>query len=211
MLFCVKNSKKDFFMPLDFSNLIMPIRTPRLTIMSPAPHMGPAVYDAVMETQPQLREWLAWALGDPTPEGYEKIMTEAHEKFISGKDFMMLAFDANGKFVIGTGIHAINNFDTAIAHIGYWCRASEQGKGYVTEVANALTRYALLEMKLKKISIHAAVENTTSIAVAERLGFPLEYNSQFGTFRANTGEPMTLNVYSRFDLAGLPPLDVSWG
>ena len=192
-------------------DLPMPIRTPRLTIMPAAAGMGQGMYDAVMETQPQLREWFGWAHKDPTPDGYEEIMREEGAKFAMRKDFMLLAFDKNNKMIGSTGFHPINQFETPVVHIGYWCRQSEQGKGYVTEIVNGLTRYAFDVMNLKKVSIHIAQENAASIAVAERTGFPLEYTSRFGALRPHTNELTTLNVYSRFDTNGLPPLDVSWG
>lgn len=192
-------------------DLPMPIRTPRLIIKPCEPGMGAAMHEAVQESREQLLPWMPWAHNETTPEKYEEIVRKEAGKFMAREDFMLVVFDHAGKLVASTGFHPINNFATPVIHIGYWCRTSEQGKGYVTEFVNALTRYAFDVMDMKKVQINVDEGNAASTRVAERNGFPLEYRSRFGIRRADTKEPMTLNVYSRFDTVGLPPLDVSWG
>ena len=58
--------------------------------------------------------------------------------------------------------------------IGYWLAAGAQGQGLITRAARALTTYGFEEVGLHRVTIKAAVENTRSRAVAERLGFVQE-------------------------------------
>ena len=62
--------------------------------------------------------------------------------------------------------------------IGYWCRKSYQGQGYVTETVNALTDFAFTHLNAKRVFIRCDVDNHASANVARRAGFELE-----GTFR----------------------------
>ncbi len=123
----------------------------------------------------------------------------------------MIVFNQTGRFIGSTGLHYINGFETPIMHIGYWCRASEQGKGYVTEWVNALTRYGFEILGLKKISIHADSENEKSMAVPERLGYNFEYAAKGGMAKPGVDDLRMMNVYSCFCADDLPPLDVTWG
>lgn len=187
----------------------MPIRTPRLVIMPPAAGMGQAFYDAKIESMTANKEWFNWAHQDTSPEIEEKMMRKQSAKFITRDDMMLMVFDHAGRLIGSTGFHWVNR-DIPTVHIGYWIRQSEQGNGYVTEWVNALTRYGFDVMKFKKISIHCDDENSRSAAVATRLGFPLEYVSQWGIAKPLQDERRDLRVYSRTDMQGLPPLDVSW-
>ena len=58
--------------------------------------------------------------------------------------------------------------------IGYWCRASCQGKGYVTEATRAVTYVGFEWMKANRIEIRCDRKNIRSSRVAERVGYRLE-------------------------------------
>lgn len=189
-------------------DLPMPIRTPRLVIRPPAAGMGQALYEAKIETRDRLNEWFSW--GEPSVAADEAMLRKQAGKFLMRTDLMLLVFDTSDRLIGSTGFHFVNEFKTPIMHIGYWIRQSESGKGYVTEWVNALTRYGFDKLGLTKISIHCDSENKPSIAVPERLGFDLEYASKWGTTKPGCTDMRTLNVYSRFDTDGLPPLDICW-
>jgi ribosomal-protein-serine acetyltransferase len=187
----------------------MPIRTPRLIIMPPAAGMGQAFYDAKIESITANKEWFNWAHVETLPEIEEKTMRKQAAKFIMREDMMLMVFDHAGRLIGSSGFHWVNQSIPTV-HIGYWIRQSEQGKGYVTEWVNALTRYGFDVMKFRKISINCDDANARSAAVAERLGFPLEYVSQWGIVKPEHDGQRDLRVYSRTHVEGLPPLDVSW-
>ncbi len=192
-------------------DLPMPIRTPRLLITPPAAGMGAAFHEAKIETLESNKEWLGWAHHASNPHIEEAMMRKQAAKFMAREDLMLIVFNHNGRLIGSTGFHFLNQFATPILHMGYWCRQSEQGKGYVTEWVNALTQYSFDILNLKKLSIEANSENLASIAVAKRLGFDFEYGVKWGITKPGTDEMQVRNVYSRFDTVGLPSLDVSWG
>ena len=58
--------------------------------------------------------------------------------------------------------------------IGYWCRTSYAGKGYITEAVNAITAFAFDVLGARRVEIRCDALNLRSRRVAERCGFPLE-------------------------------------
>jgi ribosomal-protein-serine acetyltransferase len=58
--------------------------------------------------------------------------------------------------------------------IGYWVRASEEGRGHITRACRALIDIGFGELGLHRIVIRAGVENGRSRAIPERLGFSFE-------------------------------------
>lgn len=191
-------------------DLPMPIKTPRLVIKPPEPGMGELFHAAKVETLDLLKEWMAWAHEPISLEKDEMTMRQQAAKFMTREDMMLIMFDHSGRMIGTTGFHDMYNPILPVRQIGYWCRASETGKGYVTEAVNALTRYGFDELGLKKICIKIDEENTRSYAVAERLGYELEYAAKWGTTKPDTDEMRISRVYSRFDAEGLPSLKVSW-
>ena len=57
--------------------------------------------------------------------------------------------------------------------VGYWVSPWGRGRGYATEAAVAVSRWAL-EQGFRRVEIKAATGNTGSRRVAERSGFSLE-------------------------------------
>ena len=191
-------------------DLPMPIRTPRLVITPTYPEHAEQLFNAKMESIAELVEWMPWAVGDQgTIKDQEALMRKWHAEFILREDFKLLAFMKNGELIAAAGFHRID-WDIPRCDIGYWCKNSAQGNGYITEIANALTRYAFEVLQMRKVGIHVDKENTKSAAVAERLGFIHEYDDLGGIVKPNTDELRTKRVYSCFDPAMLPALKVSW-
>jgi len=58
--------------------------------------------------------------------------------------------------------------------IGYWLGAAFQGKGLMTKACRVLVAYAFDELRLNKVEIRCATENTRSCAIPHRLGFTRE-------------------------------------
>lgn len=190
--------------------LPMPIRTPRLIILPAAPEHVDEFYQGKVESWEQLKEWMSWAQKPPVKEDDERTIREKQADFILRKDLWLLAFTPEGRFVVATGFHKLR-WDIPRCEIGYWCRVPDQGKGYVTETVNALTRYAFIVMKMRKVSIHMDVENPRSEAVAKRLNYTYGYDDLGGITKPGHDELRTKRVYSCFDPSVLPPLEVSWG
>jgi RimJ/RimL family protein N-acetyltransferase len=79
---------------------------------------------------------------------------------------------------VGESYLANPDWDVPRVEVGYFIVKEFIGKGYATESANAIIRYAFEQMKVLRIDLRCATDNTASIQVAKRCGF-----TQEGCFR----------------------------
>jgi len=192
-------------------DLPVPITTPRLILRPPQPGDGAELNAAILESFDELHKFIPWADHKPTSEETEENARRAYAKWILREDLRLSIFDrATGKLAGSTGLHRIN-WDLPCFEIGYWLRTSFVGKGYATEAAGALTRYAFERLGAKRVELRCNSKNERSLAVFKRLGFEFE-----GCLRNNikvhskATEPQDTLVYARLNAEGLPKLDVSW-
>jgi ribosomal-protein-serine acetyltransferase len=68
------------------------------------------------------------------------------------------------------------------ASIGYWLDKEWLGKGVITRSCKAVIDDAFKRLQLNRIEIRAAVENTKSQAIPEKLGFKKEGIIRQGEF-----------------------------
>lgn len=191
-------------------DLPMPIRTPRLVITPPKLEYAEQIMAAKEESMDVLVPWMTWAKDGPgTLDDNKEVMIKHYAQFILREDLMMLAFTHEGEFVVASGIHRID-WDEPMAEIGYWCKKSAHGKGYVTETANALIRYAFDVLKMRKMQIGMDSENTASENVARRLNMIKEFECVGGVKTLHPEGMRTRYSYCCFDTKSLPPLEVSW-
>ena len=150
------------------------IETERLLLRSPLPGDGAEVNAAIQETFEELHLWMDWAQRLPTIEETEEISRNAYNSFVARTDFPFRAYLKNtNKFVLACGLHP-KDWDVPKFEIGYWCRASMQGQGYVTEAVRALTLLGFENLKANKIEIRCDPRNLRSCRVAEIGGYSLE-------------------------------------
>jgi ribosomal-protein-alanine N-acetyltransferase len=67
--------------------------------------------------------------------------------------------------------------DPADAHrgsVGYWLLPEARGKGFATRSVQLVSRWALVELGMARLSLTAEPSNTRSRRVAERSGFVKE-------------------------------------
>lgn len=190
----------------------MPIVTPRLILRPPQAGDGAALADAKRASWPELKPWMPWATGkveDISDETDEIMCRTKYAKYLLREDLMMFAFDrAANKLVASTGLHRMD-WRARMFEIGYWVRSDETGQGYATEVTNALLRYAFNQLGANRIYIAHDDANDASRAVIEKLGFVKEGHTRLSDIRSDRLSG-TMH-YARYDLEGLPELDVRWG
>ncbi|HKF47260.1 MAG TPA: GNAT family protein [Terracidiphilus sp.] len=193
-------------------DLPMPILTPRLLIRPKQAGDGALTAAAVHETWEALHQWMRWAedLGAFTPERMELRTRQMMASFLLREVFEFIGIEsATQQPVIWCGFHDID-WEARQCDTGFWVRRSAQGRGIATEAANALLRYAFNVLGMRRVGITYSDGNHASRRIIEKLGFQFE-----GTLRgANLlpgGRFADRLCYARFDLNGLPDLDVRLG
>lgn len=195
-------------------NLATQIFTPRLKIRPPQIGDGIIINPAILESFDNLHKVMPWAETKPSVDESEEYVRQAAANWILKKDeepyLPLFIFDKeDNQFVGGTGYHHIN-WEVPCLETGYWIRDNYSGKGLVTEAINALTRYAISELGVKRIEIRCDKNNVRSRKIPERLGYQLEATLISNRISVITGKMSDTLVFVRHDLDKLPDLAASW-
>ena len=174
--------------------LPLPRLTQRLVLRPPSPENAAAIQEAIEESFSELHVWMDWAATLQSLETTKTVLERARAKYQAREDFVVHAFlKDTGKFVLTAGLHPLN-WDVPKFEIGYWCRTSMQGKGYVLEVVRELTATAFRDLTANRVEIRCDSRNHRSRRVAERAGFRLEAELRWDD-RANDGSLRDTIVY----------------
>ncbi len=156
----------------------------RLILRAPRPGDGPALNEAVVDSLDHLRPWMPWAKEAPTVAESEAIIRRGAARWLTREDlWLMLIRKRDGRWLGGSGLHRID-WSVPRFEIGYWVRAGEEGKGYITEAVRAITHFAFETLQAERLEIRCDTQNTRSAAVAERCGYTRE-----GTLRHDSRSP----------------------
>jgi RimJ/RimL family protein N-acetyltransferase len=154
------------------------IETERLLIRVPRAGDGAALQEAFLESHDRLKPWFPWAQGAGSVEEREVFVREKYASFIKKEDMTLGVYlKSDNKFIGGSGLH-FHNLAVPSFEIGYWIRTGYEGKGYITEAVNAITKFGFEILNANRIYIRCDYENFRSQAVAKRAGYIYE-----GTFR----------------------------
>ncbi len=133
---------------------------------------APEVFALVDTGRAFLRVWLPWVDNHRDVADTEAFIREALEQFVLG-EAIHVGIWYDGVFAGVIGYHRIN-MENHLGEIGYWLGEQYQGKGIMTRACRAMVTYGFSELKLNRIEIHCALDNTKSRAIPERLGFKEE-------------------------------------
>ncbi|BAS26528.1 GNAT family N-acetyltransferase [Limnochorda pilosa] len=148
--------------------------TERLLIRAPRPGDGPELNAAVLESLDDLRPWMPWADHAPSLEESERNVRHAHVRFLAREDLRLHLFLKGTETLVGgSGLHRMD-WRVPKFEIGYWCRTSFQGQGYVTEAVRGICSFAFEVLGARRLEIRCDPRNERSRRVAERAGFRLE-------------------------------------
>ncbi|MFN8576581.1 MAG: GNAT family protein [Candidatus Sericytochromatia bacterium] len=130
------------------------------------------LFELVNSNREYLKKWLPWLDTNKTIQDTEKFINISTEKYNGNKGFELGIWLKNE--IVGViGIHEIN-WDKGQTAIGYWIGEKYQGKGLVSKSVKFILDYCFTELELKKVYIRAAIQNTKSRNIPERLGFKFE-------------------------------------
>ena len=188
------------------------IITDRLVIR---PHMledVSVINDAQKRSFSILNPWMEWAKEIPSLENTSEFVQFSLKMWSKEKpeNLPFIVFERkSNEFVGGAGYVSID-WEVPSVEIGYWRDIKHPQKGYITEAANALTRYAFDELKANRVQICCDADNIASRRVPERLKFDLEAKLKNHRVKQVTKELADTLVFAIYDTKHLPNLDVGW-
>jgi ribosomal-protein-serine acetyltransferase len=129
------------------------------------------LYELIEANREELAQWLPWAAGQ-TPEDTVEFIRGGRAQ-VARNDGFQAAIVHEEQIAGVIGFVRVDWASRATA-LGYWLSGASQGTGLMTEAVRTLTDHALSIWELTRVEIRAAVENTRSRAIPERLGFDEE-------------------------------------
>jgi len=130
------------------------------------------LFAAVDRNRAYLRTFLPWV--DST-RGVEDVRTflRTVEQQAAANEGFATGLSVQGRLAGCVGLHRIDWPNRALS-LGYWLDEQHQGRGLITAACRVMIGYLFEELKLNRVEIRCAVENTRSQAIPERLGFRRE-------------------------------------
>jgi ribosomal-protein-serine acetyltransferase len=153
---------KQFSIPVD-EELVLKILTPK---------HAKGIFDLVDRNRTLLRQFLPWVDHNLTVEDSKKFIKERLRLFKKDLGFSLCIFYQD-KMVGTIGLHYIDKSDFK-TEMGYWLSEDQQGKGIMHRSCFALIDYCFNTLKLHRVEIRCAANNTASQRVAQKLSFKQE-------------------------------------
>lgn len=147
------------------------LTTSRLTLQAPQPGDAEGLWPHV--TDPRISTFLAWEPHQDRGETVAMIESLIQAQF-AGQGFHWVVRHVDG--IIGL----VSLIDVRRTHrawtwnraeLAYWITPDAQGRGFATEAAEAVIRFAFGTLALHKLAVYHAADNPPSSRVVEKLGF----------------------------------------
>ncbi len=122
----------------------------------------------VDQNRERLRDWLPWVDTTRSPEDIRAFIERCAVSEGRQRSFGIYV-DSVLAGNIGLSVDDDNG-----GEIGYWITDAFEGRGLVTRAARELLRYGFADRGLRRMQLTAAVENTRSRSIAERMGMTQE-------------------------------------
>lgn len=180
------------------------LQSERLELRPPRAGDGALLCAAVSESLTALRRFVAsvpWAAAEPSVEASETYCRQAQASFLTRSDLPFLLFErATGQLVGCAGLHR-PVWATPQLEVGYWCRSSQSGRGFISEAVRTLCSFAFQHLHAMRLELLCDADNQASRRVAERSGFELEGILRHER-RSPNGELRNTCVYARLGEPG---------
>jgi ribosomal-protein-serine acetyltransferase len=130
-----------------------------------------AVWAAIVEDTGALARWVPDIAAHRTLTQVREALTDLVVAEMRGKRVVLGVWDVDTHLYAGeVGLYALDQQNRS-AELGYWLRASAQGRGRATEAVQLLVRYAAANLGIDRLEAHIGVENAASRQLAVRTGF----------------------------------------
>jgi RimJ/RimL family protein N-acetyltransferase len=159
-------------------NIPMPIITPRLKMRPLQPGDGQMLLDYKRESWDELLPWGIYVhppqIDERKVEHDEIFCAQKYQKFQTREDITLIVLDKQTGRMIGIGGLHKPDWNIPMFMVGFQVRTHETGKGYGTEIAKALTKYAFDGLEAQRVYTFHAEGNIGSQRVIEKAGFKKE-------------------------------------
>jgi ribosomal-protein-serine acetyltransferase len=148
----------------------------RVVLQPYRPEDAPALWEAIEESREHLAPWMPWVHETHSINDVREFIVRARARWLLREDLTIGIFErSTGRYLGGSGLH---RFDWSIRsfEIGYWIRRTAEGRGFVREAVQLLTRLAFDMLGANRVEIRMDPRNVRSRNVAEHLGYVLEGN-----------------------------------
>ncbi|NCA86409.1 MAG: N-acetyltransferase [Clostridia bacterium] len=133
-------------------------------------HDAHEVFDLIDNNRQHLSKWLPFVESTTSVESTHSFIDQVQKHYSRELVFTICFGDEI------CGLIGLKDIDTQNrkVEIGYWIGRQWQGKGIVTESANALVDTIFSQMNINRVQIKCAVGNSRSSNIPKRLGFKRE-------------------------------------
>jgi [ribosomal protein S5]-alanine N-acetyltransferase len=153
------------------------LSTPRLQLRPIQASDAEILLKAKQESWAELYKWNVGVVAE-----YEKLNLTFEQEFCAkraeafGKHerFNFLAFTQTEEAFVGVGSLNWCDWANGLHMLGYWVHSAHTGKGYATEIAQALVHHAFIDLKAFRLTSFHAAPNVASGRVLEKVGFKRE-------------------------------------
>ena len=188
------------------------IETPRLLIRPPEKGDEIDLYNSITNSLESLKRWMPWAKEtslEKTKNTLEYNITEWESR--NSKDVALIVINKEENQIISDAT-ILKSSDPKITYheLGFWVDSRYQGKGLITELVTALTKFSLEELNEKRVQLRIQPENTKSIAVAKRCGFEYELTLQNACTDCQSDLVDDVKIFSCCDINQLPKIQTKW-
>ena len=172
----------------------------RIKLERPFLEIAPKIFEAIMESQNELAEYLPWVPNALTMEAAVTNTKNAIDNFdtFSGELRYSIICKRSDTFL---GVIGLMIKDKSIPYfeIGYWLRSSQVGNGYMTEAIHLIEKHAFGDLGARRLELTMAESNLKSQAIAKRCGYQYEGLLQNGR-RLPSGELDNTVIYAKTGL-----------
>ncbi len=129
------------------------------------------LYAVIDANRDHLARWMPWADGQTLQDTLAFIQRTREQ--LASNDGVQTAVIEDRRIVGVIGFHGVS-WQHRSTSVGYWLAESAQSRGTMTHAVKTLVDHAFGTWRLHRVEIRAAVDNTRSRAIPERLGFTQE-------------------------------------
>jgi RimJ/RimL family protein N-acetyltransferase len=151
--------------------------------------------EAVEETRPALYRFIPWGDQHRDDANTAAFLAKAAADFKARKMFALAVHAIDGGRFLGGGGLNVRDFRARYYEIGYWIRASAEGRGFVQEGVRLVTAAAFEHMEANRVELRCDPTNERSLHVARRAGYVHEGRNRRAAVRCD-GTVRDLEVFA---------------